>query len=507
MAEMMMLLKPAPFLQQRSGDPEQLHQDFLEYVATFKMFLTATNTDGAHTAAHGAEPGGGRCKGCVRAKATLQLVGGKEMEKLFNHVGLVEAADTFERSLEKVLEGIKKQTNQASARFKLFQQMPQNGSNFVSWYSSVKEQADRCTWTGYDAKMAARDAILFQTDNKRLQRKIMAEDLKYDEAVKFGLALEQGDLKVEQIRSKNGNGNGSHSENGISEEVRMLREEVRRLQVKEQPKRKQSSKSSAAVACRTCCNPRCEDPCIAVDSRCYDCGKTGHFRYAAACSKVEKQEKVRAVQGKQSSPSECSKSSTDTESQDSDGNVAQVRICKQSKQHKQSKTESRLMAELSMTAKDHQRLGPDIKANLVIDSGVDSTLLCEADWLKLKSCKRGEGLRLKKSRKAFHPFGSKKHVPVLGRSKCMITATGGALVESMVYVVQGEKHSLLGLQDSLALGIITVKPEGKVEANEGTIKSKILKLPNTILNSKTSSEETDGDQSEVVPRHHTIRRS
>ena len=77
------------------------------------------------------------------------------MEKLFTNVGLVVAADTYEMSLEKVLEGIKKQTNQASDRFKLFQQMPQNGSNFVSWYSLVKEQAYRCTWTGYDSKMAA----------------------------------------------------------------------------------------------------------------------------------------------------------------------------------------------------------------------------------------------------------------------------------------------------------------------------------------------------------------
>ena len=142
-------------------------------------------------------------------------------------------------------------------------------------------------------------------------------------------------------------------------------------------------------------------------------------------------------------------------------------MCKQDKQHKQSKAESRIMTELSMTAKDHQRLGPDIKANLVVDSGVDSTLLCEADWLTLKSCRRGEDLRLKKSRKAFHPFVSKKHVPVLGCSKCMITSAGGALVERMVYEVQGEKHSLLGLQDSLELGIITVKVEGKVEANKG----------------------------------------
>ena len=38
--------------------------------------------------------------------------------------------------------------------------------------------------------MAARDAILLQTQDKKLQQKILAEDLSYADTVKYGLALE-----------------------------------------------------------------------------------------------------------------------------------------------------------------------------------------------------------------------------------------------------------------------------------------------------------------------------
>ena len=151
MAEMMLLLKPGPFLIKRAGDPEQLYQDFTKYIANFEEFLIATGAAGVHAATHT------DCGACTKAKATLRLIGGEEMKSLFDHVGGVSDADTFEQAVNKVSEGIQKQTNQATARFKLFQQMPQGGHCFAEWYMKVKEQADRCVWTGYDAKAAARE--------------------------------------------------------------------------------------------------------------------------------------------------------------------------------------------------------------------------------------------------------------------------------------------------------------------------------------------------------------
>jgi len=45
---------------------------------------------------------------------------------------------------------------------------------------------------------AARDAILCQTDAKNLMKKIISEDLNFDDTVKYGLAMEQGAKKVNE---------------------------------------------------------------------------------------------------------------------------------------------------------------------------------------------------------------------------------------------------------------------------------------------------------------------
>ena len=65
------LLKPPPFTISKVGDPEQLLQDFTEYVKTFRNFVLATGVGGEHTAAHAA------CGACSKTKATLELVGGR----------------------------------------------------------------------------------------------------------------------------------------------------------------------------------------------------------------------------------------------------------------------------------------------------------------------------------------------------------------------------------------------------------------------------------------------
>ena len=183
---MAMMFKPDFFKVMEVGNPEQLLQDFTKYISKFNQWVTATKVIDRHAEIHV------DCSSCEQGKAFLKMVGGDEMVTLFDHVGLVGEADTLDQAITKIKDGIKKQTNQASARFKLFMQMQQGGDAFVTWFTKIKEQSDRCDWTGYDEKKAARDAILFQTDSKKLQRKVIAEDLSYEETIKYGLALEQG---------------------------------------------------------------------------------------------------------------------------------------------------------------------------------------------------------------------------------------------------------------------------------------------------------------------------
>ena len=91
--------------------------------------------------------------------------------------------------------------------------------------AKVKEQADRCLWVGYDAKMAASDAILQQCDDKKLQKRIIAENLTFENIVKMGVAMEQGNKKVDRMHK-------GDKEDKVAQEDRVaqLEEKVRKLQ-------------------------------------------------------------------------------------------------------------------------------------------------------------------------------------------------------------------------------------------------------------------------------------
>ena len=52
----------------------------------------------------------------------------------------------------------------------------------------------------YSAMQAGWDAILFQKVSAKLQKEVIAEELDFDQVVKYGHALEQGVKKVEQMR-------------------------------------------------------------------------------------------------------------------------------------------------------------------------------------------------------------------------------------------------------------------------------------------------------------------
>ena len=52
---------------------------------------------------------------------------------------------------------------------------------------------------GYDAKMATRDAILFQTSNNKLRKMVLAEDCDLAAVIKLGLAMEHSESKAGRL--------------------------------------------------------------------------------------------------------------------------------------------------------------------------------------------------------------------------------------------------------------------------------------------------------------------
>ena len=91
-----------------------------------------------------------------------------------------------------------------------------------------------------------------------------------------------------------------------------------------------------------------------------------------------------------------------------------------------------------LRAMDKGRPSKDTNCNLLIDSGVYSTLLSETDWLKVKQRPGEAPINLKKCRTVFKPFGTKYQLPIRGRTKCIMRAAAGTQISMIVNVVEGD---------------------------------------------------------------------
>ena len=199
------LVNPGVFKAHKK-DPERMLTDFNLYTKSFANFMVVTDNVGASEA---------------KKKALIQAVGGPDMVFLFDYIGKVVVGDTYDAAIDKIRLAITGQTNQAMIRFKLFTGMAQDSQPFSTWWAKVKEQADKCRFDAYDADKAARDALLFQTSDAKLRKKVLAEDLVLEDMVKFGLAYEQTQAKADQMA-------GSSSNKEENDSVRrVVKEEVR----------------------------------------------------------------------------------------------------------------------------------------------------------------------------------------------------------------------------------------------------------------------------------------
>ena len=469
----MLMFKPEVFTVKDVGNPEQLLQDFTKYCRKFQEWIVATRAVEQHSDGHA------DCRACGQAKAFLRMAGGDEMVTLFDHVGMVVEGDTMDEAINKIKNGIRKQTNQATARFKLFQQMNQGGEAFAAWFPKVKEQAERCDWTGYDGKRAARDAILFQSNSKKLQRKVIAEDLSYDDTIKYGLALEQGEKKVEQLRGQ------KEQVRKEDERVAALEEQVRALQSDQKTRRRSSGgaggsggsrKDQKSSSCQSCTRPWHNGSCPGLKVDCYKCGKKGHFSGAPMCKNTKKKEKTRNVEEE-----------SETESEESVNRVEE-----KTEKVRAVKPDPAKIAEVVLTAMDHGVEAKEASVELLINSGVNKTLLSEKDWKKVKAVRGERPPKLKKNAIKFVPFGTKINLPILGRTRCKLRAVNGASVKTLVYVVEGQKQSLMGLKDGEALGIIKIDPKGasedKVNHLDAMKKEEPVKLGKIVSGGQTQAE-------------------
>ena len=466
--ELVALLKPPPLKLSKIGDPEQTLLDWKEYVKTFKRFMEVTKIDGDHTEEHV------DCVGCKTAKNIILMVGQKELETLWDHVGNVNDGDSFEEALRKIEVGITGQTNQAISRHKLFTRMGQGEKDFAVWYPLIKEQALRCNFTDYNAETAARDAILFQTSNKKLQRDILSKDLDFQATIKAGLALEQSKAKQESLVD------------------RKLEDDVRAVSLKKK------NKKTTRVDCETCTNPiHAEGSCPAKGAECFGCGKRGHYSGSKACKKKKgSDDEIKKKKKEKAAKSRKLKDSDEDEDTDSGETTGRIKV-------RSVKSNPDEVVSLVVKALDHGVESKKAKMELVVDTGVGRTLISEKAWLKLKPHKGERDPLLKRNDRKFVPFGTDGKLECIGRSKATLEATAGAKVTTIVYIIRGVSENLLGKSDAVKLGIVEFRPDGaaeKVRMLSETLK-KTIPMADEIVSAGMSQAEID-DKMEMIANEH-----
>ena len=84
---------------------------------------------------------------------------------------------------------------------------------------------------------------------------------------------------------------------------------------------------------------------------------------------------------------------------------------------------------LKVTALDSGRPSDEVDVELLVDSGVNKTLLSERDWQKLAT---GESkVNIKRCKVNFRPYGTKINLPMLGRTKAVLKAKSGPTLRRM----------------------------------------------------------------------------
>ena len=373
-------------------------------------------------------------------KSMLLFRGGDDMSDLFEHVGKVTTDDTFDAAVKKIEDGLTERTNSTVQRNLLLTNHPQGSKSFEKWSKEITNTAKLISYDNYDWKSAAVDAMLLQTSNPKLRERALQEDMDFDKFLKLGIAKEQSSKGAAQLEVASGQ--SAHYSSNEVEEIRRLRSENKKL-------RKKADNSKVSEKCDRCGYDNCPggQQCHAYGKSCTKCKKPNHFskvcrsKTSSKPPSKYKQKNVRRV-----SSSDSSESSSD------DSLCGRIIVV------------GYVSPSVSSTADVHVGGPSDVvfkkKTKLITDTGVKYTILNLNDWELIK-----QRCKFLKTSKKFRPYGTKKHLPILGKAVVSLQAKNGARIKTRVFIINDKKEqSLLGKCDGIRLGIVKLNPDGAKEA-------------------------------------------
>ena len=404
-------------------------------------------------------------------KAMLLLKGGDDMKNLFQYVGKVEDADSYDDVIRKIKKGLGERTNKVVQRNLLLANFPQGNKSFEKWSQEVANAAQLISYEQYDWKQATVDAILLQTSSPKLRERALQENTSYDDLMRMGVTKEQSARGAALLEQASG-GSSSHSKVKIEEEVRKLQFENQQLR----------SKFSRSGGCNRCGSDSCGGgtKCPANGRKCMKCGKDNHFAKvcksttSGSADKKKQRPRRESRKTKKSSFGQLS-SAEDSDSEESSGRIVVGKLSTAS-----------IGAKISINGPLHTNESKTI--TLATDTGISKTLLNRNDWEQIKN-----GCKFIKTSKRFRPYGTAYHLPIKGKAQVTLSAERGASISTWVYIVDDKKEqSLLGEGDAVRLGIVKLDLKGAAE--EIVNKISYLKKSESSQHTKPGENQADIDR-------------
>ena len=166
---------------------------------------------------------------------------------------------------------------------------------------------------------------------------------------------------------------------------------------------KTKKKKAAKVDCDTCTFPtHGEGACPAKGLEYFGCGKTGHFSGSKACKKKKSSKdddkKKKKVEKKKESKSRKVKESDEDSDTDTESSYRVKDISPERTTVRSVKSKPQEEVSLTMKALDHDTESKKAEVKLVVDTGVNRTLISEEAWLKLKPHKGKRRPKLMKNK-------------------------------------------------------------------------------------------------------------
>ena len=361
-------------------------------------------------------------------KALVLLKGGRDMKNLFTHVGKVSDTDTYQQTVDKIKKGLSDRTNKIVQRNMLLSNFPQGSKSFERWSQEISEAAMLISYDNYDWKQATVDAILLQTSSAKLRERALQENISYDALLMMGITKEQSEKGAALLEQASGQ----------SRQIK-IEEEVRRLQVENKRLKKVKSK----YPCNRCGLDTCQQnsKCPANGQKCAKCKRMNHF--ARVC-------KSGKSQTNRSSNSFGQVSDSDDSEEEVSGHILVRQLDSKS-----------ILANIFISGSGEI----ENCLEMATDTGVSKTIVNYSDWKIISN-----GSQIVKTSKKFRPYGTPIFLNIIGKCKVQMRAENGARIDTWMFIHKSNSEkSLLGKEDAIKLGIVTLNLKGATEATCDTI--------------------------------------